>query len=82
MATKQDILIWFLKGRDTLKATHMIIVCDTFEWEDYPVYVSSMQNVHEQVVLFDGSNMQKVMEIYDLSKDISTQLDEYRSFNY
>jgi hypothetical protein len=48
MATsKEDIKVWIKRGQDQ-KATHMIVVCDTFDWEDYPVYVSASENVQEK----------------------------------
>ncbi len=60
----------------------MIIVCDTFDYEDYPVYVTSEQDVRKVKEGFDGKNMQKVMEVYKLSMDIEEQLAQTRSFNY
>lgn len=71
-ATKEDIRQWL---KDAPKhATHMIVVCDTYDWDDYPVYVNQYQNVHEVVSSKDGVNMAKVMEVYNLSMDIEKQL--------
>lgn len=82
MATTQaEIREWCLRGI-TEDATHMIVVTDTFDWEDYPVYVSKTQNVKEIEEKYDGSNMQKVMEVYNLQIDLEPQLNEIRSFNY
>jgi|ERR1039458_6306432 hypothetical protein len=41
MTTKEDLRRWFNEGVE-LKATHMIVVCDTFDHEDYPVYVKQV----------------------------------------
>lgn len=80
-AQRLDILCWFDRGvREG--ATHMIIACDTFEWEDYPVYVKKGEDVRKKVAELDGPNMQKVMEVYDLSKDKTEQLDKRRVFSY
>ena len=39
MATTQAILReWLIEGLKE-QATHMVVVCDTYDWEDYPVYV-------------------------------------------
>jgi hypothetical protein len=44
-------------------ATHIIVVCDTFDYEDYPVYVLPHQSLEDRKVAFDGCNMQKIMEV-------------------
>ena len=80
MATcRNDIFEWFDKG--VLKNyDYMIVVCDTFDWGDYPVFVSS-QNLQNEYNHFNGKNMQKVMEIYDLKKDKLNQLYQRRCFS-
>lgn len=41
MATTQDIIRdWLMRGKRN-GATHVIIVCDTFEYSYYPVYVQA-----------------------------------------
>jgi len=62
-------------------ATHMVVVCDQFNHDDYPVYVRSHQNVCEVVAAYDGINLQKVMEVYDLRLDKAMQLAEPRAFH-
>jgi hypothetical protein len=47
-------------------ATHVIIVCDTYDWEDYPVFVMPGEDAIERFKDFQG-NMQKVMEVYKVS---------------
>lgn len=36
--TQEEIRAWLLEGK-AQGATHTIIVCDTFDYEDYPVHV-------------------------------------------
>lgn len=79
-ATRIDIACWFDNGVEK-KATHMIVVCDTFDHEDYPVFVMSGEDVREKVKKY-SENMQRVMEVYDLSMDKTEQLDQHRVFNY
>jgi len=79
--TKEDIKGWIKRGQDQ-KATHLIVVCDTFDWEDYPVYVSATENVHDKYKQYNGPNMQKVMEVYNLSKDIDKQVNQHRAFEF
>ena len=74
--TREDIARWFNEGQKQ-GATHMIVVCDTFDWEDYPVYVSPQENVRKKT-----AEQGKVMEVYSLSKSLNMQLNEYRAFHY
>lgn len=80
-ASRLDISGWFDAGVDD-GATHLIVVCDTFDHDDYPVYVFPTQDVHEVVAEKTGKNMQKLMEVYALHLDKDTQMDEWRSFHY
>jgi hypothetical protein len=79
--TQENIRRWFVRGVEK-KATHLIVVCDTFDWDDYPVYVLQNQKVHEVENEYNGKSMQKVMEVYNLSMDIEEQLNQTRAFNY
>lgn len=79
MTSKEEIQGWIKRGQDQ-GATHMIVVCDTYDWEDYPVYVMPNEDIHKQIASYSGPNMQRVMEVYNLQKDINTQLNQYRAF--
>ena len=82
VATKpSDIRRWLNKGKKC-GATHVIVVCDTYDWEDYPVYVAPDENVRKKYAEHNGPNMQKVMEVYSLKIDIEKQLSERRSFHF
>ena len=39
-ATYEEIKGWLDEGRKRKDITHMIVVCDTWDHEDYPVYVA------------------------------------------
>lgn len=80
MTSKQDIKEWLEEGIDQ-KATHMIVVCDTFDHEDYPVYVKSSEKITEVMKRFASDNMQRIMEIYNLSLNLEQQLNTQRSWN-
>ncbi len=74
--TQKDIRSWFERGQ-RVEATHMIVVCDEFSNEDYPVYVFPDKNTLEaEREKYNNKNMQKVMEIYNLSMDKKAQLEE------
>lgn len=76
--TKKEISSWFDDGIKK-GATHLIVFCDTFDYEDYPVFVMPSENVRAKAT---GGNMQTVMEVYNLKMDKALQLKQDRSFNY
>ena len=78
--TREQIRQWLIHGQ-ALNATHVIIACDTFDHEDYPIYVQSTDNINEKIKEYDWKNMQKIMEVYNLSMDIEVQLAEQRVWN-
>lgn len=79
--SKEDIKEWIQRGIDQ-GATHMIVVCDTFDWDDYPVYVMPEEDARKKYAGYNGANMQKVMEVYNLKKDIDIQLNQHRTFEF
>ena len=80
-ASKVDINEWFDSGLEQ-GATHLIVVCDSFDWEDYPVFVRPGQDAREVSNDYSGQEMQRVMEVYSLSQDKDTQMAQHRAFNY
>lgn len=80
-ASVQDIERWFKEGLSR-KATHVVVVCDTFDYCDFPVYVSEDQDVHRVVAASNAASMQRVMEVYKMSMDMDVQIKQHRSFNY
>ncbi len=81
-ASRSDIERWLETGKK-LGASHMIVVCDTFDWEDYPVYVYPDQNVRQKSKECDDpSTMRNVMEVYSFSHDIEAQLNATQVFNF
>lgn len=74
-ASKGMIREWLRRGKES-GATHVIIVCDTWDYEDYPSYVNPGESVQEKLVTISRTDMQRVMEVYNLSMDIESQLAE------
>jgi len=64
-ATTEDIKRWreYAKG---LGATHIISVCDTFDHDDYPVYVMPNEDVSVRAAKYNGQNMQRINEIIEI----------------
>jgi len=79
--TLEDISEWFDAGVEN-GATHLIVVCDCYDYEDYPVYVNPGESARERFEHYNGPNMQKVMEVYNLLGDKDKQLAEGRSYNF
>ena len=83
MTTQSEIGSWFDRGlADSKKPTHMIVVVDTYDHEDYPVFVYPDQNVADVFEEYNGKNMQRVMEVYKLSMSKEAQLNQNRVFNF
>lgn len=72
MTTAKEIREW-LEGAKKKGATHMLVVCDTFDWSDYPVYVLPGKSVDAAIKEYHGPNMQKVMEVYNMAMDLDEQ---------
>jgi hypothetical protein len=80
--TNTDMERWLNEGKRQ-KATHMLVVCDSFDYEDYPVYVKKGENVREVIDrVCKPDNMQRLMEVYNLSMDIKKQLKKRTNMNY
>lgn len=79
--TRDDIRRWLERGKDE-GATHVIVMCDTFDYGDYPEYVMPGQDARKIVKKLDGKNMAKLVEVYNLSMDWEEQLAEFRAKNY
>lgn len=82
-ATRQDIESWFDRGVAE-GATHMIVVCDTYDHDDYPVFVKPGEDPrakHKEYL--DGLHpMQRAMEVYSLKQDKALQMAEHRAFRF
>ena len=79
MTTRSDIHRWLDEGKKK-GATHMIVVCDTFDYDDYPKYVMPGMDIHE--VTGNLGSMQSLMEVYSYALPLDEQLAEHRAFHY
>lgn len=82
-ASKEDIVGWFKSGKEQ-GYTHMIVVCDTYDWDDYPVYVSADENARDKYAEYTSGkhSMQKVMEVYNLSQNMDKQMSQRRALEF
>lgn len=77
-ASRQEISAWFDLGVER-GATHMLVLCDTYDWGDYPVFAKSAQEAKNRAA--NPGDMQRVMEVYNLRKDKEPQLDQFRVYD-
>jgi hypothetical protein len=62
-------------------ASHMLVVCDGFDYEDYPVLVMPGEDVEKKVDEYNALGMQNVMEVYHMQIDLAMQLGQVRAWN-
>jgi hypothetical protein len=79
-ATGQEIKDWIKEGIEQ-GAEFLVVAVDTYDYENYPIYVASGEDVKTIVKEHSGPNMQRVDEVYSLRSDIESQFAEYRSFH-
>lgn len=80
MATTQDVIRGWLERAVENKATHMIVVTDTWNYEDMPVFVQAHEDVNAKLSGIKGAYT-RVMEVYNLALSIDDQLREDRVWN-
>ncbi len=68
MTTTATLSEWFEEGV-CVGEDYMIVVCDTFNHEDYPVYCGYDEILDKYQEYSSGKNMQRVMEVYKLDED-------------
>lgn len=78
--TKEEIKMALLKGA-TGEYSYLLICCDTFDWEDFPVYVRPNQNIDDIISYYMNSSTIRIIEIYNYNLSLDEQLNEYRANN-
>lgn len=79
-ASRDDIERW-LGNAKRRGATHLIVACDTFSYDHYPVLVMPGEDVLKKEAETLKGGMTTVEEIYNLSMDIQAQLGQRRCRN-
>jgi hypothetical protein len=60
----------------------MLVICDSYDYSDYPVYFSdSTKCLAEIKSARNGEDMKKLMECYDLSLPLWEQMNERRAMH-
>lgn len=74
IGTPDRIAEW-IESAKTKFATHLILVTDTFNYEDYPVEVTRHQNFREVISERNARSMQRVYAVYEIKKGQATRID-------
>ena len=64
--TKLEFENWIKRGKE-MGATHLISVVDTFDYDDYPVFVMPEDDLFEKRKQYDNVNMQRINEVVELN---------------
>lgn len=78
MTSRDEIKEWFEHGVEN-NNTHMIVVCDTWNYEDFPVFCKN--NINDKINNYESNKDYRVMEVYNLSLNMEEQLNEARCYN-
>jgi len=75
--TQNEIRTWLERAKEE-GAEYMLVVCDTFDNDDYPVMIKNARQFNKKYADHDGVNMQRIMESYNVNKDWDEQLNRTR----
>jgi hypothetical protein len=71
--TRQEIEDWFIGGQE-VGAAFMVVACDKFSHEDYPIYASDIAEARKIVEGKAMRDLSGIHEVYDLNADRTPQL--------
>ncbi len=81
MSSREDISGWFDRALKN-KNAFLIVVCDSFDYDDYPVFVDKEENFGAKYWEMKNAPMQQIMEVYDISKPKEDQMALTRCWNF
>lgn len=80
MTTKEEIRTWLQEGLvQEPQPTHMLVACDTFDYEDYPLYCKTLEETQDKIK--SPGEMKKIMDLYSYKLPLQKQLLEKRAWN-
>lgn len=81
-ASRVDIEGWLRKLYEDDDLTHMIVACDTFDYENFPVYVKKDEDVRDVAKNYEGPNMTAIDEVYSNTYTFEDQMKERRAYHW
>lgn len=78
MCNSNTIIQGWVEEGMAIGATHIIIACDTFSYEDYPVFIMPNQNVDEKLNYYSrNNNMQSYHEVIELKVNNTNDTNKF-----
>ena len=71
-ARRADVDRWIQTAIER-KLEFIISVCDTFDWDDYPVYCKDKNDLILNIDRYDGVDMQRINEIIQIKDSIAIE---------
>ncbi len=71
-ATRQDVDRWIATAKRN-GDKYIVSVCDTWDYDDYPVHCRNEQELSEAITKYNGQNMQRINEIIKIEGDNVTE---------
>ena len=81
IATPNKIKEWFNAGKSS-GYTHMVIYEDPYSYIQQKIYVSEHQDAKREALNMVTGHNQLLVEVYDLKKDLESQMNAFRVFNF
>lgn len=73
-ASYEDVEGWKETAKE-MGATHIISVCDTFDYDDYPIYVMPEEDISARARGITMESMQRINEIIEVNIMAATTAD-------
>lgn len=67
-ATREDVDRWIETAKEK-GYKYIISVCDSWDYEDYPVYCKDKKELKEETPKYSGVNMQRINEVITINSD-------------
>lgn len=71
-ATRQEVDGWIESAKEK-KIPFILSVCDTWDYDDYPIFCKDLDELQEEYDKHDGVNMQRVNEVIKIEGDEVTE---------
>ena len=65
-ATRKEVNEWIKLAKEN-DIEYIISVCDTFDFDDYPVYCKNTKELKRKLTNFNDVNMQRINEIIQIN---------------
>jgi len=71
-ASREEVNGWILKAKKE-GFKYIISVCDTFDYDDYPVYCKNGNELAAKKIYYSEADMQRINEVITINDDGSVK---------